>query len=497
MIFSFPDIVDARIDGRIGAGSGALLPIINPATGERLAELRQAEAADVDSAVVAARRAFDDRRWRGLPVRERSEILRKVQTLVAAHAQELAYLECLNSGLPMARLRDVHMPRAAENFAMFAEVASQAAGDVFLQDPRVMTTVVREPVGVAALLSPWNAPVPLTSMKIAAAIAFGNSCVVKPSELTPLAVARLVELIEEAGVPPGVVNLVNGAGPVSGQALVTHPDVDLVSFTGGTATGRHIAALAGERLVPVTMELGGKSANIIFASADLERAIDGALLGIFSNNGQQCLAGSRILIERSILNVFLDRFLARTSSLRIGDPMDPATELGPLISAEHRTRVLSFADDIGADQLLAGGQAIDRPGFFVEPTVVLADSNASRRAQTEIFGPFATLIAFDTVDEAIAIANDTRYGLAAYVWSDDLPTALRCTQGLRAGVIWVNTPMVRELRAPFGGFRDSGIGREGAGDCLTFYTEAKTVSIDLTGSPLAKLGLEPDAAVSA
>ena len=489
--FSIPDIVESRIDGCVAPRPGTLMPIVNPATGERFAELRQADPADVDAAVAAARRAFDDGRWRRLPVRDRAAILQRVQASVTAHSAELAYLECANSGLPMARLQSVHMPRAAENFGLFAEVASQAAGDVFMQDPRVMTVVVREPVGVAALLSPWNAPVPLTSMKIAAAIAFGNSCVVKPSELTPLAVARLVELVEEAGVPPGVVNLVNGPGPVTGQALVRHTGVDLVSFTGGTTTGRKIAALAAERLVPVTMELGGKSANIIFESANLDRAIDGALLGIFSNNGQQCLAGSRILVERRVFDAFVEQFLARTARLRVGDPMDPNTELGPLISAEHRAHVLSFADDLGADRLLAGGRAIDGHGFFMEPTVVLAHSNASNRAQTEIFGPFATLIVFDTVDEAISIANDSRYGLAAYVWSDDLPTALRCTQGIRAGVVWVNTPMVRELRAPFGGFRDSGMGREGAGDCLTFYTEAKTISFDLIGAPLAKLGNGP------
>lgn len=485
-----PQAVTSHIAGSSATAQGHRLPIVYPGDGRIVSELCEADAHVVDMAVGAAREAFDHGPWRRMGTEERGIIMHRVAALVTAHAEELAWLECLNSGLPMARLQRIHMPRAAQNFTMFAEVASQAAGQVFTQDPRCLTMVTRHPVGVAALLSPWNAPVPLTSMKIAAAIAFGNSAVVKPSELTPLAVARLVQLIEEAGVPPGVVNLVNGRGPITGQALINHDGVDLVSFTGGTATGRAIASSAAARLVPVTMELGGKSANIIFASADLDRALDGALLGIFSNNGQQCLAGSRILVQRSIADDFIQRFLARTAALRIGDPMDPATELGPVISDAHRRHVLSFADNLGDDRLLIGGGAIDGPGFYLEPTVVLAASNASVRAQTEMFGPFATFILFDTEDEAIAIANDSRFGLAAYVWTDHLPTALRCSREIRAGVIWVNTPMMRELRAPFGGFKDSGMGREGAQDCLAFYTEPTTASFAMTQPPLQKLGGE-------
>jgi acyl-CoA reductase-like NAD-dependent aldehyde dehydrogenase len=487
-----PTLVVSHIGGAPRAATGVRLPILYPADGSQVSELCEADAAEVDAAVRAARQSFDNGPWRRMSTDARSIIMRRVQALVTAHADELAWLECLNTGLPMARLQTTHMPRAAQNFGMFAEVASQVAGQTFTQDQRYHTTVVREAVGVAALLSPWNAPVPLTSMKIAAAIAFGNSCVVKPSELTPLAVSRLVELVTEAGVPEGVVNLVNGRGPITGQALVNHDDVDLVSFTGGTTTGRAIAAIAGSRLVPVTMELGGKSANIIFETADLDRALDGALLGIFSNNGQQCLAGSRILLQRSVADAFIERFLARTARLRIGDPMDPATELGPLISEAHRRHVLSFADNPGADRLLTGGRAIDGSGFYIEPTAMLAASNASPRARTEIFGPFATFLLFDTPEEAIAIANDSRYGLVAYVWTEHLATALRCTREIRAGVIWVNTPMMRELRAPFGGYRDSGIGREGAQDCLNFYTEPKTATFAVDPVPLQKLGMLPD-----
>ncbi|WP_439532802.1 aldehyde dehydrogenase [Polymorphobacter sp.] len=486
---SVPKTIPSRIAGQPREGDGARLPVIYPADETQVSELCEAGPEMVDAAVKAARQSFETGPWRRMSTDARGAVMRRVQQLITDHADELAWLECLNTGLPMARMRQTHMPRAAYNFGIFAEAASHVAGQVFTQDPRYLTTVIREPVGVAALMTPWNAPVPLTSMKIAAAIAFGNSCVVKPSELTPLAVSRMIELIELAGVPEGVVNLVNGRGQVTGQALVNHDDVDLISFTGGTATGRAIAAAAGQRLVPVTMELGGKSANIVFETADLDRALDGALLGIFSNNGQQCLAGSRILLHRSIADAFIERFVARVAALRIGDPMDPNTEIGPLVSAVHRDHVLSFAKDLGEDRLLAGGVSRPGKGFYIEPTAVLAASNASYRAQTEMFGPFATFLVFDTVDEAIAMANDSRYGLAAYVWTEHLPTALQCTRDIRAGVIWVNTPMMRELRAPFGGYKDSGIGREGTQDCLHFYTEPKTATYAVEDMPLVRMGM--------
>ena len=263
-----------------------------------------------------------------------------------------------------------------------------------------------------------------------------------------------------------------------------------MSFTGGTETGRAIAAAAGRRLIPTTMELGGKSANIVFEDADFEAALDGALLGIFSNNGQQCLAGSRILVQRSIARRFIDRFAERAARIRVGDPMDPATELGPLISQAHRERVLSFAEADNAQSLLTGGKAMDLDGgFYMEPTAVLAATNKARAAQAEIFGPFAAFLEFDTADEAIAIANDSRYGLAGYVWTRDLTTGLRCARDMRTGVVWVNTPMMRELRAPFGGYKESGVGREGAQACLDFYTEAKTATIALETLPMQRLGL--------
>lgn len=419
-------------------------------------------------------------------------MLYAIRDRVLAEADGLARLECLNTGLPMRDLSQRHMPRAAYNFQFFAEFIAQCAAPAYHQTPGYVTYVKRDPVGVAALLAPWNAPVALASMKLAACIAFGNTCVLKPSEQTPLAIRRLVEIVHEAGLPEGVVNLINGRGPETGAALVGHRDVDLVSFTGGTETGRAIMAAAGRNLTPCTMELGGKSANIVFASADQERALDGALAGIFSNNGQQCLAGSRILLERSIAEAFMARFVERTRAIRMGDPMDPLTELGPLASAPHMGRVLDWAEraTVEGARLLTGGARAEAlaPGYYVQPTAVAAPSNAATVAQQEIFGPFATFLTFDTAEQAFAMANDSRFGLVAYVWTDHQPTAMLATERLRAGVLWVNTPMMRELRAPFGGFRDSGVGREGGEACERFYTEEKTVSIPTVPPSIRRFG---------
>lgn len=480
-----PELVRSLIGGDWTGGGGQRLAVHYPATGAQVSELAEADAAEVDAAVRAARRAFDTGDWPGLSTPARQAVLMACHDTILAHAEELAGLECLNLGVSLHELRTRHMARAAYNFRFFAEFIGQVRGEVYDQTEGYRSLVLREPVGVAALIAPWNAPCALASMKLAAALAFGNTCVLKPSEQTPLALARLVELLHGAGLPPGVVNLVNGRGPVTGAALVDHPGVDLVSFTGGTETGRAIMAAAGRRLVPCTMELGGKSANIIFASADYDRALDSALASIFSNNGQQCLAGSRILVEEAIADRFISDFTNRTRSLRIGDPTDPATELGPLASAAHRQRVLSYTDIArreGADVLTGGGVpgGLAEPlsgGYFVEPTVALAPGNGLRVCQEEIFGPFATILTFREFDEAVTMANGTNFGLVSYVWSDHLPTVERATRALRSGVVWVNTTMTRELRAPFGGFKQSGVGREGGEACMQFYTEAKTVTI--------------------
>jgi acyl-CoA reductase-like NAD-dependent aldehyde dehydrogenase len=492
--FVVPSRITAFIDHAPLAARGChVLPVVNPADERTVSELEESDATIVDRAVRAARRAFNEGSWPRMEVGERQAILRRLAALVREHARELAYLECLSSGIPMRHLSLGQIPRAALNFEFFAEFIGQCAGQVYTQDPRYMTFVTREPVGVAALIGPWNAPLALTSMKIAGCIAFGNCCVAKPAEQTPLAVARLMDLIVEAGVPAGVVNMVCGRGAVTGDALIRHPQVDLVSFTGGTATGRTVMATAGSGLKPCSLELGGKSANIVFASADLERALDGALLGIFSNNGQQCLAGSRILVERSIAPTFIDAFIARTAQLKIGDPMDAATEIGPLAFRAHLDRVLSFVDVARSDgaKLLIGGTraaGFDR-GFYMQPTAVMASDSGARICQEEVFGPFATFLVFDDLDHALAIANDSRFGLVSYIWSEHMPTVLRASRALRSGVVWVNTPMVRELRAPFGGVKESGMGREGGQSSMQFYTTEKTTAIPVGSVPMARLGL--------
>jgi acyl-CoA reductase-like NAD-dependent aldehyde dehydrogenase len=488
-----PDRVVSIIDGRPVAVSrdGRDLPVVYPASGETISLLREADEAEVSSAVAAARAAFDQGPWSRMDVNQRKDILYAIRDRLRGHAEELAHLEVLNTGIPISHVQG-QVQRMTRNFEFFAEVASTLSGETYTQTSGYLTYVTREPKGVAALISPWNAPLALSSMRIAACIAFGNTCVLKPSEYTPVAVARMVELMHECGLPPGVVNLVNGRGAVTGAALVAHPGIDMVGFTGGTATGRAIMQAAGSKLKPCILELGGKSASIIDCGADLDRALDGALLGIFSNNGQQCLAGSRILVHRAVAERFIARFVERTRNLRIGDPMDPGTEIGPLAYEAHLERVLSYVDVARADgaRLLVGGRRVEeaRPGYYMQPTAVLAPSNGTRVCQEEIFGPFATFLLYDSLDEAIRIANDSPFGLVCYLWSGDLQAAMRVSRDVRAGTVWINTPMMRELRAPFGGFKQSGVGGDGASSSAEFFTELKTTTIPVDPPALRRLG---------
>ncbi|MCP5360406.1 MAG: aldehyde dehydrogenase [Steroidobacteraceae bacterium] len=485
--------VTSLIDGesiRPKAG-GEDFPVGNPTTEQQISKLREADPEEVDAAVRSARRAFDSGPWPRMDINERKDICYSIRDHLRKNAEELAYLECLNTGLPLHSVR-VHVQRMARNFEFFAEVASTMHGETYNQTKGYLTVVTREPKGVCAAIAPWNAPLALASMRIATVVPFGNTCVLKPSEYTPLSMRRMVEIFHEAGLPPGVVNLVNGRGAVTGNALVSNPDIDMIGFTGGTITGRAIAATAGRNLKPIALELGGKSANIILESANLERALDGALAGIFGNNGQQCLAGSRILVQRSIADRFIEQFVARARQIRLGDPRLPTTEVGPLAFRQHMERVLSFVQVAEADgaKLLTGGKRATRPaqGWFVEPTAVLAPHNDARVCQEEIFGPFATLLTFDTLDEAIAIANASKFGLVNYVWSDDLKAVMRCSQEIRAGTVWVNTPMMRELRAPFGGYKESGIGRDGPTSSIEFCTELKATIIPTADAALPRYG---------
>jgi acyl-CoA reductase-like NAD-dependent aldehyde dehydrogenase len=486
--------VTSLIDGQSVAlkPKGYDLEVVNPTSEEIISQLREADADEVGTAVRSARRAFDSGPWPRLDINARKDILYSIRDHLRKNAEELAYLECLNSGLPLQSVRG-HVDRMARNFEFFAEVASNVHGETYTQTAGYLTYVTREPKGVAACISPWNAPLALSSMRVATCIAWGNTCVLKPSEFTPLSIRRMVEIFHEAGLPAGVVNLVNGRGSVTGNALISHPDIDMVGFTGGTATGRAIAEIAGRNLKPVALELGGKSANIIFDTADVERALDGALAGIYANNGQQCLAGSRILVQRGIADAFIERFVTRSRNIRLGDPMLESTEVGPLAFRAHLDRVLSYVDVAQADgaTLLSGGRrAVEfSKGWFMEPTAVLATSNANRVCQEEIFGPFATFLIFDTLDDAIRIANESKFGLVNYVWSEDLHTVMRCSRDIRAGTVWVNTPMMRELRAPFGGYKESGIGRDGPQASLEFFTELKSTIIPIDPIKMRRFGL--------
>jgi acyl-CoA reductase-like NAD-dependent aldehyde dehydrogenase len=475
------DYVTAWIDGEhvLREEHATLLPVIDPATRSVIAELVEDDRDMVDRAVMAARRAYASRTWSDVSVADRQGTLRRIADLIDREADELARLEVVQTGIPVSFVRSMHLPRAANNFRFFADYIGQRADHAFEQEAGYRTVTRREPIGVAALVAPWNMPLGLGLMKVAAAIAFGNSCVLKPSEATPLTLPAACALMKEAGLPDGVVNVVNGRGDVTGAALVSHPGIDALSFTGGTQTGRAIGVAAARNIRPVTMELGGKSANIVCDDADLDEAVSGSIAAAFSNNGQQCLAGSRLLLQASIADAFLERFLAATRALRIGDPLDPGTQLGPLQSQAHMDRVLAFAAAAradGCDILYGGGLTAGwAEGNYIDPIIVSAPSNAVSACQDEIFGPFVSVLTFDTVDDAIDIANDSPYGLVGYVWTQSIARAEAVASRLRAGVIWVNTPMARDLRAGFGGYGNSGIGREGGDACAQLFTQEKAV----------------------
>lgn len=491
-----PNQVGSLVDGDSTAvlGDAVLLAIRYPATAEVVTSVVEDGTDAVDAAVQSAKHAFEHGPWPRMSTPKRQAILRKAAGLIRVHQQELAILETLCAGLPVSHLTGRQIPRAAENFEFFADYLANMAGETFEQESDYLTLVTREPAGVAALLAPWNAPLALASMQIASCIAFGNTCVTKPSEYTPLAVRRLVGLLHEAGLPDGVVNLVNGRGAVTGHALVSHPGVERIAFTGGNATAKRIMADAAANLTPVHMELGGKSANIVFADANVERAVDGSLVNVFSNNGQMCIAGSRILVHRKLAEPFIEQFASRAGRVRVGDPMDATTEVGPLAFEAHMNKVLGYfelAEQEGAE-ILVGGQRIERlsPGYFVQPTVAKVNSNDLRICQEEVFGPFATIQVFDEDDEALAIANQSDYGLVAYAWTENLALALKVQQSVRAGTVWINTPLIRDLRAPFGGFKQSGIGRDGPRQCAEFFTEEKSTIVPRTLRPINKLGAE-------
>jgi len=459
--------------------SGAYFDDFEPASGEVIAQIPDSDRADVDAAVAAAKAAFPA--WSRTPAEQRSRVLLKLADLIEQNLEALACLESRDNGKPIGLARRLDIPRAVANFRFFATAILHHASEAHVTDAAALNYTLRQPLGVAGLISPWNLPLYLLSWKIAPAIASGNTCVAKPSELTPLTANRLAELTLEAGLPAGVINIVHGYGPKAGAAICEHPDVPLISFTGGTVTGAKIAATAAPMFKKLSLELGGKNPNVIFADADLDEAMATTLRSSFWNQGEICLCGSRIFVERSICQDFVDRFAAAAPQLKIGDPSHEETQVGALISEAHLQKVLGYIELAKQEggTIVAGGKRVDRAGWFVEPTVITGLGCDRRVMQEEIFGPVVTITPFDGEEEAIAFANSTRYGLSATIWTSDLKRAHRVAAALDAGTIWVNCWLLRDLRVPFGGMKDSGVGREGGFESLRFFTEAKNVCVKL------------------
>ena len=459
--------------------NGAYFDDIEPATGEILAEIPDSDAPDVDDAVRAAMDAFPG--WSATPAEQRSRVLLKLADLIEQNLEELARAESRDNGKPLSLARRLDIPRAVANFRFFGTAILHQSTEAHATDGNALNYTLRQPVGVAGLISPWNLPLYLLSWKIAPALASGNTCVAKPSELTPLTANRLAELSLEAGVPAGVMNIVHGTGPKAGAAICAHPDVPLISFTGGTVTGAKVAAAAAPMFKKLSLELGGKNPNVIFADADLDDAIATSIRSSFWNQGEICLCGSRIFVERRIHDEFVTRFAEATRRLRIGDPLEADTDVGALISAAHLQKVTGYIELAKQEggTIVAGGNRVDRAGFYVEPTVITGLGIDCRVLQEEIFGPVVTITPFDTDGEAVAFANSTRYGLSATVWTRDLQRAHRVAAQLQAGTVWINCWLLRDLRVPFGGMKESGVGREGGFESLQFFTEAKNVCVKL------------------
>jgi len=463
-----------------------------PGTAEAVCQLQQDDPNSVEHAITTARAAFNSGHWSLMAVPEKQAIFRRAAGLIRERAAELALLECVCAGLPYAHLMSRQIPRAADNFECFADYIGVIAGESFDQLPGYQTTVTRHPAGVAALFVPRNAPLALASMHIASSVAFGNTCVLKPSELTPLSILRLASLLEEAGLPPGTVNVVNGRGEVTGAALAASANIDRIAFTGRGSTAQTVMAAAAKNLTGVNLQLGSKSANIIFDDADLDRAVDGALVNAFSNSGQICVAGSRILVQRSVAERFIRQFIERTNALKVGDPFGADTEIGPVSDRAHCERILAAIARAQAEgaALLCGGEGMDiAGGYFIAPTVLQVESNALALCQEEIFGPVASIQIFDEDDEAIAIANDSRFGLVGYGWTGSIGRAQLLQRRLDAGSLWINTTVARDLRAPFGGFKQSGIGRDGPRHAAQFFTEEKSTIVAIGDTPIRKMGL--------
>ncbi|GAA5154825.1 aldehyde dehydrogenase [Microbacterium pseudoresistens] len=469
------------IDGEeVPSRSGHVFPSIDPYTREPWAQVALGTAVDAGLAVAAARRAFDEGPWPRMSAGRRRELIHRFADLIEEHADELAMADTHDMGKPITQSRGNDVPRTALNFRFFADHAALTPAEVLPMDSGHHTYTRFDPAGVVVAIAPWNFPMMLESWKVAPALAWGNTVVLKPAEDSPVSATIMARLALEAGIPPGVFNVVHGYGPDSvGEALTGNPDVDRITFTGESTTGKAIARAASANLVPVSLELGGKGANVVFEDADLDNAIDWSIRAVFTNAGQVCLAGSRIYVERPLLDEFVDRFAAAANAMVVGDPKDPVTQIGPLSSGAHYTKVRGYFDSIPeSNGRQIGGELGE--GWFVTPTVVVEPDRDSPHQREEIFGPIVTITPFDTEDEAIREVNDSPYGLNAMVFTEDLTRAHRVSAALVVGTVWVNCFFVRDLRAPFGGAKASGVGREGGNFSREFFTEPKAVVMQMS-----------------
>ena len=470
----------------VASDSGKSFPVYDPSTEEIIAEVPDSDAKDVDGAVAAAREAFDNGPWASSTAQERGRVLFRLAEVVRTNAAALAELEARNSGKPITEA-EFDIADVATCFEYYGGLATKITGQVNPVPDNALSLSLKEPVGVAGQIIPWNYPLLMAAWKLAPAIAAGCTCVLKPAEQTPLTALELAKHFEECGLPNGVVNVITGLGETAGAPLVGHPDVNKIAFTGSAAVGKQIVKMAADTVKRVTLELGGKSPNIFFADADFEAAIDGALFGVFINQGEVCSAGSRILVERSIYSKFVDAMAEKAKTIKLGPPLDRATKMGALVSKEQYDRVRSYLEIGKKEAKLASGG--DRPkemarGYYIEPTIFYDVDNSARIAREEIFGPVAAVIPFDNETDAVKIANDSPYGLAAAVWTRDIYKAFRAVKKIRAGIVWVNHMQPTYVEAPWGGYKQSGFGRELGPWGIEEYLETKQVHINLNEAPI-------------
>jgi aminomuconate-semialdehyde/2-hydroxymuconate-6-semialdehyde dehydrogenase len=465
--------------------SGEWIDNYDPSCGELYGKIPNSGKEDVETAYQAAEKAFPE--WSNTTLDTRSRILSKIADLIEEKLDMLAEAESKDNGKPITLATKVDIPRASANFRFFANAITQFAGESHESvGLNAINFTLRKPLGVVGCISPWNLPLYLFTWKIAPALAAGNCVVAKPSEVTPMTAFLLGEICNDAGLPKGVLNIVHGLGHTTGQAIVEHPKIKAISFTGGTATGEHIARTAAPMFKKLSLELGGKNPNLIFADCDYEKMLDTTVRSSFANQGQICLCGSRIFVEASIYEKFKTDFVARVQALKVGHPSEKGSNLGALVSKPHFEKVISYIEDAPNQdaKILCGGNQVTvqdyENGYYLEPTVIEVKTNRCKLNQEEIFGPVVTIMPFKTEEEALALANDVRYGLSATVWTNDLNRTMRLSNELQVGIIWVNTWLMRDLRTPFGGMKDSGVGREGGFEALRFFTEPKNVCIQYT-----------------